>query len=157
MTETEIEQFINKARKISFQPAIKPLYLNEKTIPGQITLRFKYEYAFDGIEFVKGFKKQLDGFEINAQVNQVDKDKINLALIANTEPVTIITVTDLTCNPDSTKWFYRRQPKRTEMYLGFAFDVDTMDNYMNLIDADPNSEMNQPIHIKSWDGNQFIY
>jgi hypothetical protein len=152
MTDDYLEEMISKSRSLGLVPGF---YSTEgQYIPGQISLSFSKEDAYESMEFHKYLRIEFEGLNKKVYLKQTDADKIDFTLMIEREPAVILSVKNLFCRADLIKHFFRSQPKDKWLYFIVHFNQppDTMENTIALMDAAQKSGVHQGIQIHFWNG-----
>lgn len=152
MTENYLEDIIKKSGKIGLVPGFHSI--EGEYLPGQISLSFSREDAYDSMDFHKYLRTAFDGLNKKVYLKQVDNDKIDFTLIIEKEPAVILSVKNLFCPEDRIKHFFRSQRKDKPLFFVVHFNQppDTMDNTLAIMEAANESGVHQGIKIDFWDG-----
>jgi hypothetical protein len=152
MTENYLEDFIKKSGKIGLVPGF---YSSEgEYLPGQISLSFSREDAYDLMDFHRYLRTEFEGLNKKVYLKQADTDKIDFTLIIEKEPAVILSVKDLYCPQERIKHFFRSQPKNKSLFFVVHFNQSpgTLKNTIAIMDAAAESGVHQGIQIHFWDG-----
>lgn len=156
MTDTELEDCIGKALRITFTPGIYSLFSGGTDIPGQIGIVFKPQDVFDYLKFSRYIREAYKDFKKTIYISQIAPDKIDFVFMVEKEPATILKVNNVLCRPEAVATFFKRQPKDKPILL-FAHLLQSQDVFSMLIVKDPETESIHPIQIHSWNGKEIHY
>src|SRR5258706_9711143 len=95
MTDNELEEIIQKSRKIGFQNGVHSLFFSTEDVPGYISLTFNNEYIYDAINLCKFLKNDVSSYKKNILIHQSGSDKFDLTLIIEKEIPIVLTVKNL--------------------------------------------------------------
>lgn len=151
MTDSELEDCIGKALRISFTPGIYTLFSGGTDIPGQIGIVFKPQDVSDYLRFSRYIREEYRDMKKTIYISQIAPDKIDFIFMVEKEPATILKVNNLLCRPEAVASFFKRQPRDKPILL-FAHLLQSQDAFAPLIVKDPASESIDPIKIHSWNG-----
>lgn len=154
MTDTELEECIGKALRISFTPGIYSLFSGGSDIPGQIGIVFRPQDVSDYLRFSKYMREEYKDFKKSIYISQSALDKIDFVFMVEKEPATILKVGNLLCKPEAVSSFFKRQPKDKPILL-FAHLLQSHDAFTTLLVEDPGPESIRPIQIHSWKGKAY--
>ena len=153
MTESELETFISKAYRIGLIPgSYSPFYSD---LMGNINLSFKDIEVDEFILYSSYVRTSFSGLELKIHLNQVAEDKINFTLMVNTTPAIILSVKDLQCSFEHTKYFFKKQLPHKPIYLHLNIN-QSHSVFMELIDKDPKAELSSGILINYIDFIPYI-
>ncbi|MEO6669781.1 MAG: hypothetical protein ABIN36_09920 [Ferruginibacter sp.] len=154
MTDSELEESIGKALRISFTPGIYSLFSGGSDIPGQIGIVFRPQDVSDYLRFSKYMREEYKDFKKSVYISQSAPDKVDFIFMVEKEPATILKVNNLLCKPEAVSSFFKRQPNNKPILL-FAHLLQSPGASGTLLVEDPGPESIRPIQINSWKGKAY--
>lgn len=109
MTDTQLEIFLQKAVKVSFNPGSASLF--HDSFSGTMSMLFDHDMEDDCIEAYKFIRSNLSGHKIHLRVKRGPAESVSITLIFDTPNATVLNINDLRSDKDALAWFYKKHPK----------------------------------------------
>ncbi len=155
MTETDLEEIIQKSLKIGFVNGVYSLFTPiEDEVPGYVSLTFNSEDIENAIALYKFLKKEVSECKKNILIHQRESDKFDLTIIIERESPIILTVKNLLGNKERFDWFLKKQPSDKSIGLLFHHNMKptTLERTAELMTATVDAGFHYPIQIDTWKG-----
>jgi hypothetical protein len=154
MTDTELEEVIQKATKIGFQNGVYSLFFSTEEVPGYVSLTFNDEHIYDAINLCKFLKNDVASYKKNILIHQSEPGKFDLTLIIERETPIVLTVKNLVGSDERFKWFLKKEPHDKPIGLLFFHNMrpTTLEKTAELMTATGDADFHQSIQIDTWKG-----
>lgn len=154
MTDTELEEIIQKSKTIGFQNGVHSLFFSTEDVPGYISLTFNDEYIYEAIDLYKFLKNDVAAYKKNILIHQSETDKFDITLIIERETPIVLTVKNLVGSDERFKWFLKKEPHDKAIGLLFHHNMrpTTLEKTAELMTATGDSGFHQSIQIATWKG-----